>query len=496
VLVTFQFPIADARPFAPHLQLRLPLPDWPEPKTAINPQFVRYFGKACERRRDADEAWPDETKYCGARRGLRFDRLETHQAGPPNRRFRPRCAFRRLFCDGQAVVRVQIGVKHHRSAGRLEGLAIEELLAIIRKIAELPTLVPSKETAKSQQIVGQGERLARLYAKASMNRAANASPADLQLVEAGEPLILAELQPGESQIDLESALGKGLIAVNPASVSGATALFCRLEAQNGAVSTWIMEQGTATAGQLRSLRLCISRLHAEREVLDLILKQIHRQRLLNPPSPEAADLLDSYFNSRIKVVSRGMWGGMKQSEIIAAYDATLAAVRPASQTQLVARYEGCRRQVWKKIEEYQQRRIAARMVSVINFNNEGVIMVDKRIHVGGTGNIVNVAEYMSNVANAVNNYLGESNADSQVKTLLKELNERIERIAQSLEPSQAKKLGKNLEALSKEVANDEPERRWYEVSLEGLKEAAREVGEIASPILDTVTKLSALLLSP
>jgi len=56
-------------------------------------------------------------------------------------------------------------------------------------------------------------------------------------------------------------------------------------------------------------------------------------------------------------------------------------------------------------------------------------------------------------------------------------------------------MGKNLEALSKEVASDEPDRQWYEVSLGGLKEAAQAVGEIAKPILNTVGMLSTLLLA-
>jgi len=114
-LITFQFPIADARPFVPQLNLRLPVPDWPEPDTSIDPQFVHYFGKACERVGEPDEAWPDEIKYCRARRGLRFNSLETCHSGFPGRRFRPQCAFRRLFSDGQAVVRIEIGITNSMS---------------------------------------------------------------------------------------------------------------------------------------------------------------------------------------------------------------------------------------------------------------------------------------------------------------------------------------------------------------------------------------------
>jgi hypothetical protein len=149
--------------------------------------------------------------------------------------------------------------------------------------------------------------------------------------------------------------------------------------------------------------------------------------------------------------------------------------------------------VWKKIAAYQEQRRATRLVYVLNVE-KGWVMVDKQVNVGGTGNIVNVAEYMSNVTNTVNNNLAESDADMHVKMLIKELTEQIDRVAPKADPGQIKKMGKNLEALSKEVASDEPERRWYEVSLEGIRETAQAVGEIATPILNTVGKLSALLL--
>jgi len=494
VLVTVQIPIADARPFLPRLNLRLPLPDWPEPATAVGPQFVHYFGKACERVGEPDEAWPDEISYCRARRGLRFDRLETRHCGMPGRRFRPRCAFRRLFCDGHAVVRVEVGIAHGDRTRPLWDLEIAEVLTIAREIAEVPTFVPTLDaTVKPRPILAQCKHLARLYAQASMNHAAGEQSLGVQLVEAADPMVLVELKPHEANLDLKPPLAEGLLVVDRSYVNGATALFCRLRAATGIVPTWILQKGTANLGQLRSLRLCLTRLHAEREVLDLILKQIKRGRLSNPPSEEEVNLLDSYFNERIKIVNRDTWGGVRQSQIVAAFDATQAVIRPASQAQLVSRYEGSRRQVWQKIAAYQEQRRATRVVHVLNVE-KGAIMVDKQVNVSGTGNIVNVAEYMSSVTNTVNNNLAESSVDAQVKTLIQQLNEQIKQVASAADPSQIRKMGKNLETLSREVASDEPERRWYELSLDGIKEAAQAVGAIAKPIIDIAGKLSALLL--
>lgn len=494
MLVTIQFPIADARPFGSESNLRLPLPDWPEPETSINPQFVHNFGMAKERLRDPDEAWPDELKYVLARRALRFDRLEMQHVGLPGRRFRPKCAFRRLFCDGQSVVRAEVGLSHRDSIYSLKNFTLKEVLAIVREITGIPTAVPSLNgDTKYRPILAQGKNLARLYANSSMSNSSTNKKLALQLVEAADPIIIVELKPGEARLDLDAQLSEGLVVVDSACVNGAKALFCRLNTQVGIVSTWILEKGTATTDQLRSLRLCLTRLHAEREVLNMVLKQIHRKRLLNPPNEESVNLLDEYFNDKLKIINRETWGGMKQSEIVTAFDATQAVIRPASRDQLIKRYDGGRRQVWKKIEDFQSQRFATRQVNVINLN-KGAIMVDKQVNVSGTGNIVNVAEYMSNVTNSVNNNIAKSDADDEVKQLIMQLKDEIELISNKVEPSQLKKMGKNLEALSNEIASEEPERSWYDVSLKGINEAAKAVGQLAEPILTIASKLSALLL--
>ena len=124
------------------------------------------------------------------------------------------------------------------------------------------------------------------------------------------------------------------------------------------------------------------------------------------------------------------------------------------------------------------------------------IVVEKQINVdnSGIGNITNIAEYMSGVTNTVYNNVNQSNTSDEIKDLIKELTERITAVAPQIETKTAEKLGKNVEALSKEVASTEPDRRWYEVSLSGLKEAAVAVGELGKPILETISKLTPLLL--
>jgi len=392
---------------------------------------------------------------------------------------------------------MEVGIATKRNTPKpLTPLTLGEVLSVAREIAECPTIVPNPEAKPScRPIIAQGKFIAQLFAYASMKRIdAEQIKTGMQLVESADPLILVELGPNELvQNTHQLPVQNGIRKVNQDCVNGAEALFCRLKTTSGIVSMWLLQHGSATSEQLRSLRICLTRLHAEREVLDLILKQIHRRRLLNPSTEEAVDLLDAYFNDHIKLINRSEWAGMNQSEIIAAFDATQAVVRPASQAQLVSRYKGSRRQVWQKIQKFQEERRATRLVESVTVK-QGGIYVEKQVNVSGTGNIVNVAEYMSNVTNTVNNNLAQSNADSEVRSLITVLNRQVESAAPNADPSQIKKMGKNLERLSEEVANDEPDKRWYELSLKGIKEAAEAVGEIAGPILKTVAKLATLLL--
>jgi hypothetical protein len=111
MLLVVQFPISDARAFASVPTARLDLPEWPEPRTYGNPQFVRRFGAAAERSLGPDAAWTDERVYCRARRALKFPGLRLARIRAGDVTVRPYIAFRRLFCDRTtAVARVELGL--------------------------------------------------------------------------------------------------------------------------------------------------------------------------------------------------------------------------------------------------------------------------------------------------------------------------------------------------------------------------------------------------
>ena len=91
----------------------------------------------------------------------------------------------------------------------------------------------------------------------------------------------------------------------------------------------------------------------------------------------------------------------------------------------------------------------------------------------------------------------ESKVDDDIKTLLSQLLREVTAISKQVPQNKAgetETMVRDAEALTKEVTSTKPRRRWYEVSLDGLKQSALNIGEIAKPILDIVGKLRPLLL--
>ena len=96
------------------------------------------------------------------------------------------------------------------------------------------------------------------------------------------------------------------------------------------------------------------------------------------------------------------------------------------------------------------------------------------------------------------NTLAKSEIDDKVKTLLDQLLKAVNEINKKVsgdKSAEAETMARDVEALVKEATSSKPRRKWYEVTLDGLKQTATTIGEIAGPVLDIVNKLRPLLLS-
>jgi hypothetical protein len=379
---------------------------------------------------------------------------------------------------------------HDNEAPLLSQLKPYQILSILVGLCELPTFVPPVSTPPSMnKLLRQGAALAKLYAKGTINRTSSKASRAHGLVEAGNPLLIVELKPYESCFPL---VLDGFVPISKEKVFGANLVFGRVKSRSGIVNVWVIQRGEATKEQSRSLRLCILRLHAEQEALDITLKQIKRRRIMNSSEQEIIDKFDHYFNNKTQLINRTKYAGINQSAVLAAFDASEQITAPATRQNLINRYQGARLQVWRKIEDYQIRRATSRLVAITEIN-AGVLNVKNTI-INGNSGIVNIAEMMIDVTNTVTNNMEKSSLTDDVKVLMKELTDQITAISSEIDPKQAQRLGSDLQSLSNEMAQAEPRQAWYELSIKGLKDAAETVGEIALPIISTLQKIAPLLI--
>lgn len=120
----------------------------------------------------------------------------------------------------------------------------------------------------------------------------------------------------------------------------------------------------------------------------------------------------------------------------------------------------------------------------------------KNVNIGSNSQvgIVNIADYMENVTNSVNQNLNSSTAPDEIKELVKQLTEQIAALSSLVDQPNVENMGKDVKTLSEEIASPQPRKSWYKLALEGIKDTATTIGEVAKPVLDIIAKLSPLLL--
>lgn len=95
----------------------------------------------------------------------------------------------------------------------------------------------------------------------------------------------------------------------------------------------------------------------------------------------------------------------------------------------------------------------------------------------------------------INKTISNSNISGSLKKNLKQLTASVSKMLETLPEDKAAELFKDLELLVVEASKDKPARRkkWYELSAEGLIEAAKAVGSIGKPVIEATRSVLELL---
>ena len=134
-------------------------------------------------------------------------------------------------------------------------------------------------------------------------------------------------------------------------------------------------------------------------------------------------------------------------------------------------------------------------VIIVQGNHNVVSQKETAVEIGAGASISAPVVIAESIENSFN-MLSQSQVGDDVKALLGELLQAINEVNKSVDVGHAEVaqgMARDAETLVKEAVSASPRRAWYEVSAEGLKQAAINIGEVTAPVLGILAKLAPLL---
>jgi hypothetical protein len=506
MFIVCQFPLADARPFLPSDQTdRLLLPDWPG--AIEGKDFLRSIGGVKPRIRKA-EVWPGEDRFCDAARAMSFPvPLGTRRLGQETGDSTLVCQFKRVFSNGRGVVRFEIGfsrrlpnAKQRHSESRYFRLprkpldskgCLQMVLGCLSTLVAIPAI---DGPSISSDLLRSDKALAN-YLLYCTTKTKHASDFKLQpwWLAPGRPLVMVEY-PKPEVTDLPPNM-KRVKAVQDADVDLHHMALWR---HGRLITVWFLGIPDWTEiDDLRRLRIHLFRLHAERECLALVLRNIVLNRIQIKRSTDETERLQKYLNQVFNTFFASKRYGLDQSDILkVAYqfdDLISSGERPALQERLAE----IRGNITRKVAEGTTPLPQAddpRLIAIIDkaFFGKGVEYMDKSINirkVGGsiTGNI-GIDSPINNSFNRIQN----SAVDDDLKNKLAQLTAGVAELCKQLPEEQAKAAARDLQTFTEEATAEAPRRSILEVIGNSLSKTAETVQQVGGPVISLVSAIVAL----
>ena len=132
------------------------------------------------------------------------------------------------------------------------------------------------------------------------------------------------------------------------------------------------------------------------------------------------------------------------------------------------------------VRDYLHKHSSERPMGNIELNIDGDLTVQ--------GNLV-VAKKIENSFNKA----GAASSPDEIKTLLKQLAQEVAKVAQKLPDDKAEEVADDLQRLTEEVTKDTPKRKWWQLSADGIREAAQSAGDVGTTAISLLRELLPLL---
>lgn len=324
VFITVQLPFVDMRGFSGSGAPVLKRPLWPLPLAG---EFVRGVGHTHARPLGGIGSWIGEPTVCDASRALRYPRHPFYTVdedsderidhrwttrrliarSPAQRLFH--VPFRRLYYDGLAVGKVELGFKTQTPLDRFNMLGRDEVLGVVAQALSTQVAIPG--TGSDEQVLVElsraGPRFAEYYASSSRPHGTGAAET-VRHVRSGEPVVFVQLnndpRPPKRRF---TPLSFPPTADSPAHTED-LALARELVVDGGLQHrVWMLDSSIVNLvdsewgdisldernyqrhkDRLRALRIAVLRLHAEKQAFRLVQRAILSCELeLTPRSPQS-----------------------------------------------------------------------------------------------------------------------------------------------------------------------------------------------------------------
>lgn len=468
-----QHPFADLRLFVGPASGRLSRPSWPlvEPYS----DFIRASGIVLPRRRGGVEEWAGEEVYCRANGAFRFpDQLRTRPLGTPSAPVSAERAFRRFQSAG-VVCRLETGLRLDLD-GAVSAVTASDVMTLLRNCLELPIRLRGNQGTAALTLVTCGKALAEHYLRATTSY--QAGMIQPWWFSCGRPTAILE-NVSEHSLPVPRHTQRVM------ETEGISLSHTWLELHNVRCSTWFIEGKNPNRDALRRLRIHLLRLHAERQCLRLVIRYVNEGKLNVQKDQDGSEEVQRYLSNSLRALESTRRFGIDQSPLL---DAARDALDVATVGQ-AASLRHVRRQVAARIDSYIRR--AQSTATVVNniygdVMNTTIQMGD--VTVSGDFNVVTA----KNIRESFNK-ASESDANENLKAKLQELSVQVAKLAAELSPEQAEAVSRDLQALTNEATAKEPRKQWYELSAQGLMDAAKAVAGMAGPVGAAVKAVLALI---
>lgn len=470
-------------------------------------EFIRGSGIVKRRQRGGLASWSGEEIYCTAKRALRFRPLLRYQpVGALGNSVSLDSAFRRFLFNGEVVSRVELGfrVVSSKNSENPFPLRRQEVLDLIEGCLSIKVNVQSTSRVPiSCDLLNCGQHLAKHYLQ-STTRSIDGKLAQTEdwWVSPGTPLLLIDYK--DYEINMLPKYAR-LVAVHEDSSDSPALHYCRIERTGMRLGVWFLGDFWKDLDLARRIRLHIFRFHAEKECLQQVLRLIIQDRLQFGVRTESSNNLQQYLLGCNKLFSKKLRFGLPHSKILGEIQRFEDIINPGDRATLLTQLAAIdvRKNIYDNMEHITRGGTDSKQtIYVYGPGNRINVGINQRT--GGTEvtnyeiKIGDNVKFMGDVvvANTIQdsfNKMSSSAATDEMKEKLKQLTEAVIEMCNHLSQEKAREAARDLETLTSEALSDKPRRKWYELSAQGLIDAAKTVGHIAAPVIAIVGSLLPLL---